>query len=129
MDKRCLFVLAASVLGAGAARAELLHGGPVYGGPAAAGGIVTCRVFNMGPFSSTLSAAAIFDNTGASAPLTSNTCNGLVTASKYCAFSATVAGNLAYTCRAYSSGVQDIISGTAEIRTPAGVIITSPFQH
>ena len=104
----------------GVAKADILSGGPLYAGsPAEIGGTVVCRLFNAGGFSVSVSSRQIWDNTGASVVLSSDTCGVAVTPGKYCAYTAKIAGNLAFSCRAVTNGVDNNVSGVIEIDNSA----------
>ena len=104
----------------GAAKADILSGGPLYAGsPAEIGGTVVCRLFNAGISSITVSTRQIWDNTGASDGLFSDSCGVPVTPGKYCAYTAKIAGNLAFSCRAVTNGIDNNVSGVIEIDNSA----------
>lgn len=98
------------------ARAEMLGGGPVYGGPVSVGGSATCRVFNFGAFSVTLPTRQIFTNTNASVPLFADSCNVPLGIGQTCAYSGAITGNFALSCRLIATGTDTRVSGMAEIQ-------------
>lgn len=120
------FAAAAALFGfCATAQADILAGGPAYGGPASIGGSVTCRLFNYGAFSVTVSNRQIWTNTGVSVAPTSDSCNVALPVGKSCAYSAAIAGNLAYSCRAIVQGIEPRVSGVAEIQAPDHSILSA----
>ena len=105
--------------------AGILGAGPAYGGPGSVGGAVTCRIFNFGTSTVSITTRQIFTNTNVSIPLASDTCNVALGVAKYCAFTARITGNLAYSCRVIAVGTETHISGVAEIQLPNGSISTT----
>lgn len=126
MRFRLAFSTAATLIGlCGAAHADVVSGGPVYGGPASVGGQITCRFFNAGVFSVTLPLRQIWTNTNLLVAPVADSCNVALAPARYCAFTANIAGNLAYSCRAYVSGIDNNVSGVAEVKNPASAILNS----
>lgn len=114
----------------GAAQADMLAGGPVYGGPASISGTVTCRVFNFGVFPVSIAVRQIFNNAGGVATLNSDSCGASLASTKSCQFSAPITGNFAFSCRIFESGNDGNVSGVAEIQAPNhSVLNTVPLQR
>ena len=107
-----------------AAHADIISGGPAYGGPASIGGAMTCRLFNAGLSSATVSFRQIYDNTGAAVALSGDSCNVTLAPTKSCAFAAAIGGNLAFSCRAGISGNDENVSGVVEIQNSGGGVLT-----
>lgn len=109
------------------AQSEIYAAGPTYGGNVAGliGGTVTCRVFNYGLSSVSISQRQIWTNTYVLVAPASDTCNVALPPNKYCAFGATIAGNFAYSCRLVAAGVDAKLSGVAEIMSSSGAIMNS----
>lgn len=109
------------------ARSEIYAAGPTYGGNVAGliGGTVTCRVFNYGLSNVTISQRQIWTNTNALVAPTTDTCNVALPPNKYCAFGASITGNLAYSCRLVAAGVDAKLSGVTEIMSSSGAIMNS----
>jgi len=128
-----LAVIALAVLATiglcGTAEAEILAAGPVYGGPASVGGTFTCRIFNFGAFSVVVTNRQIWSNTGVSVAPTSDTCNVALAVGKSCAYSAPIAGNLAYSCRVIVQGIEPEVSGVAEVQAPNNSILNALPLH
>ena len=118
----------------GAAQADILAAGPVYGGniPEVANGqsTFTCRVFNAGLAPVTINLTQMWVNTGTTLTPASNTCLATPLAStKTCAFSAVIPGNFAVSCRINANGFDNNISGTAEVTGSNGRILNAaPLQ-
>jgi hypothetical protein len=112
------------------AQAEIFASGPVYGGQSGPiGGGISCRIFNYGLSTVSISQRQIFTNTNIAVALTSDTCNVALAPNRYCAFTASIAGNLAYSCRLVASGTDPKLSGAAEVSSPSSVILnTLPIQ-
>jgi hypothetical protein len=111
------------------AQAEMFAAGPVYGGPASVGGTFTCRLFNFGAFSVTVTNRQIWDNTGVAVAPTADTCNVALVVGKTCAYSTPIAGNLAYSCRAIVQGIQPEVSGVGEVQAPNHSILNALPLH
>jgi len=63
MYRRVLCTAIAALMGVSTVvQAEVLAGGPLYGGPASVGGTVTCRVFNAGGGSLSLDTREIHES-------------------------------------------------------------------
>lgn len=130
--RRLTFAVLTTLIGlCGAAQADILAAGPAYGGNF--GGNVTCRIFNFGTSTVSITTRQIWANTNVLIAPASDTCNVALLPLKYCAFTAPSAGNLAYSCRvvavagAYDKNVN--ISGVAEIQLSNGTISTTlPLQ-
>jgi hypothetical protein len=112
--------IAALIALGGVAQADILSGGPLYAGsPAELNGFVNCRLFNAGVYGVTVTNRQIFDNTGASVVLFTDSCSPVVTAGKYCAYTAKITGNFAFSCRAVTNGIDNNVSGVIEIDNSA----------
>ena len=111
----------------GSARADIWSAGPAYPGTPA--GLVTCRIFNAGLNAVTVAVRQLFINTSA-APiaLSSDTCGPAVPPQGYCAFSAVVTGNFAYSCRVIANGIDNNISGAIDVRTSSGFPAILPLH-
>jgi len=107
------------------AQAAEFGAGPAYGGTSSVGGTVTCRIFNFGAFTATVTVRQIWDNNGANVPLAGDTCGAGLGSGKTCAFSAPIGGNLAYSCRAYALGNDTNLSGDVEIQNSSHAILNS----
>jgi hypothetical protein len=119
MTGRLTLAAAGALIGfVSAAQAEILAAGPVYGGPASVGGTVVCRLFNFGLVASTVTIRQIWNNAGGITAPTVDSCNVALVSGKSCEFSAPIAGNLAFSCRVFVTGIDDKISGVAEIQAP-----------
>ena len=126
MHSRVIVVAFVILIGlGGVAQAEMFGGGPVYGGTASIGGQITCRIFNYGVSSVSISTRQIWNNTNpvAPEPLVGDTCNVVLAPTKYCAFTANIPGNLAYSCRVIATGIDVKLSGVAEVKNPASSVI------
>ena len=111
----------------GSARADIWSAGPAY--PGFPAGSVTCRVFNAGLAAVTVTTREIFLNTSATpVSLSSDTCAAAVPSQGYCAFSAVVTGNFAYTCRVFTNGTDNNISGAIDVRTSSGIPAFLPLH-
>ena len=128
MNIRFTQVALAGLIGlSGIAQADMLGGGPVYGGPASVGGQITCRIFNYGLSSATITARQIWNNTNPSSPetLVADSCNVALQPTKYCAFTAFIPGNLAFSCRVIAIGQDVKLSGVAEVKDASSTILNS----
>jgi hypothetical protein len=111
----------------GSAWADIWSAGPAY--PGVPAGSVTCRIFNAGLAAVTVTVREIFLNTSTTpVALSSDTCAAAVPSQGYCAFSATVAGNFAYSCRVITSGTDNNISGAIDVRTSSGTPAILPLH-
>ena len=130
MNVRLTLVTLATVIGlSGAAQADIFAAGPVYGGPGSAGGSITCRIFNYGLSAVSITARQIFTNTNVSIVPAADSCNVVLGVAKYCAFTAPITGNLAYSCRIAVNGTDTRLSGVAEIQAPNFSILNAlPLQ-
>ncbi len=99
---------------ANAAYAETLASAPAYPGNPS-GGTVTCRLFNAGLAGASITQRQIIDNLGDITTLSSDTCNVTLNPSKYCAFSTPATGNLAYSCRVVTGGIDENIRGEIDV--------------
>jgi hypothetical protein len=105
----------------GVAQADIISGGPLYAGsPAEINGFVNCRLFNAGIYGVTVTNRQIWDNTGVSEGLFADSCGPVVAPGKYCSYTAKIAGNFAFSCRAVTNGVDNNVSGVIEIDNSAG---------
>jgi hypothetical protein len=130
MYVRLKFAVLAILIGlCGAAQADILAAGPVYGGTSSVSGTVTCRIFNFGLSTVTFTARQIWTNTNVLVAPTSDTCSVPLAPTKSCAYSAAPTLNLAYSCRvvavaaAYDRLVN--ISGVIEIQNSAHAVLTT----
>jgi hypothetical protein len=123
--------IAALIALGGVAEADILSGGPLYGGASSVGGVVTCRFFNTGISNVTFSSRQIWANTGSSVSLISDSCNVAIAPGKYCAYSAGITGNFAYSCRAVINGIDNNVSGEMDIvvGAPAAVLFVLPLHQ
>ena len=127
-----LITLALLISLGGTAHADIFAAGPVYGGNTTdlTGGVVTCRVFNAGLTSATINLTQIWANTNVLVTPTANTCltNGVnppLGSAKYCAFTAPITGNFAYSCRINAIGYDTNIRGVAEVYGVSGKILNA----
>jgi hypothetical protein len=110
-------------------QAEVLAGGPLYGGPASVGGTVTCRVFNAGGGSLSLDTREIVTNTGVAITLSSDTCAVGIPPGQSCASAGQITGNFAFSCHMFDASTDGIITGVIDIESPSGAILaTSPLR-
>ena len=123
--------IAALIALGGVAEADIFTGGPLYGGASSTGGVVTCRFFNAGTSNVTFAYRQIWANTGSLVSLVSDSCNVAVGAGKYCAYSAGITGNFAYSCRAVINGIDNNVSGEMDITegAPATVLFVLPLHQ
>ena len=123
--------IAALIALGGVAQADILSGGPLYGGAPSIGGVVTCRFFNTGTSNVTFAHRQIWANTGSLVPLISDSCNVATAPGKYCAYSAGITGNFAYSCRAVINGINNNVSGEMDIvvGAPANVLFVLPLHR
>jgi len=134
MTKRILLTALITLTSfAGVAHADLFAAGPVYGGNIGdfknGGARITCRVFNAGLTTATINLTQIWTNTGSLVVPTSNTCTGSLGVAQYCAFTAPVTGNFAYSCRVNANGFDANLRGVAEIMGASGIILNAlPLQ-
>ncbi len=129
MNIRLTQVALAGLIGlSGVAHADLLAGGPVYGGPGSAGGQITCRIFNYGVTAVSISTRQIWSNTNVAMPFVSDTCNVALQPAQYCAFTANIPGNLAFSCRLVATGTDVKLSGVAEVKNSASTILSIYFK-
>lgn len=117
-------IAALITVGAGAS-AEPFAGGPVYGGPSSVGGTITCRVFNAGVGSLSLTTRQIFTNTGSAVSLSSDSCGVGILPGHTCAYSAPITGNLAYSCRMYETSVDGGVRGVAEVQSSSHAVLNT----
>lgn len=130
MYVRLTFAVLATLIGlCGAAQADILAAGPAYGGFSSIGGSITCRIFNFGTSTVSISARQIFTNTNVSITPTADTCNVSLAPTRTCAYSASPTSNLAYSCRVVAvAGAYDKlvnISGVIEIQTSGHEVVTT----
>jgi hypothetical protein len=118
------------VLG-GTAQAAVLASPPVYGGPVVnqGGAVMSCRIFNAGSAAVTLDNAEIVANSNVSVVLSSNTCDGALGGKSYCAYSAPVTGNLAYSClvRTVGTGI-GALRGVGEVQKGGTILNAVPMK-
>jgi hypothetical protein len=111
----------------GSAKADIWSAGPTY--PGVPAGLATCRIFNAGFAFVSVTARQIFINTSATpVALSSDTCAAAVPPQGYCAFSAAVTGNFAYSCRVITNGNDNNISGAIDVRTSSGFVGILPLH-
>jgi hypothetical protein len=111
----------------GSAKADIWSAGPAYPGTPA--GLVTCRIFNAGLAAVGVTSRQIFINTSATpVALSSDTCAAAVPPQGYCAFSAVVTGNFAFSCRVITNGNDNNISGAIDVRTSSGIPAILPLH-
>ena len=120
--------LATLITLAGTSEAKILASGPLYSANGPAGGQFVCRIFNAGLANVSMSVRQIITNTNVVLPLTSDTCNVALAPGRYCAFQATIPGNLAHSCRVFALGADTEIRGTAQIQAGATVLGSTPLQ-
>jgi hypothetical protein len=130
MYVRLTFAVLAILIGlCGAAQADILAAGPAYGGTASVNGTITCRIFNFGLSTVSITARQIRTNTNVSIAPTSDTCNVPLAPNNTCAYGASPTNNLAYSCRVVAvAGAYDKlvnISGVIEIQTPNHAVVTT----
>jgi hypothetical protein len=110
---------------AGTVQAEVLSGGPVYGGSQSVGGTITCRVYNAGSHSVTLTPRQIWNNAGGQATLSSDTCNVSLAPNKTCAFAAPITGNFAFSCQTSEESIDGAVRGVAEIQDSSHAVLNT----
>jgi hypothetical protein len=111
----------------GAARAEMLGGGPVYAGNLS-GASISCQIFNFGVSAISINTEGIFTNGGASLSLTTNTCTKALAPTGFCEFAATTVGNVGYLCRLNVLGADENVTGVAEIQNGGAVVAEEPIH-
>jgi hypothetical protein len=106
MNTRRLALASAFVLvGFATAQAKTLTSPPTYGGRSqSGGGFATCRLFNGGASSISVTRRQIITSGNTVLSLTSDTCAAGVGPGGYCAFGGSGAGNVAFSCRADVAG-------------------------
>jgi hypothetical protein len=126
MYKRLTLTAIVTLIGLGTvAQAEILAGGPVYGGPSSVGGSITCRVFNAGAFPMAIVSRQIFNNVGGQVALSSDSCSGSLQPTKTCAYAAPITGNLAFSCRMFEEGGDDNVRGVAEVQDSSHTVLNT----
>lgn len=126
MRLRVAFASAITFAGlCGVAQADIIAGGPVYGGPAGTGGQVVCRLFNAGFLGVTVASRQIFSNTNVLMPLASDSCTAGLPPNRYCAFAANITGNLAFSCKAVILGTDVNVRGVAEIKNSSSAVLNA----
>jgi hypothetical protein len=108
-----------------AAKADILSGGPVYGGPTSVGGTIVCRLFNAGFFTATITSRQIWNNAGGFTAPTADSCSAGLGPQKSCEFDAPITANFAFSCRAFVSSTDEKVSGVAEIQAPTHAILNT----
>jgi hypothetical protein len=107
-------------------QAQILASPPTYGGQGGpVGGFVTCRVFNAGLGSVSITLRQIITNTNLSVTLAADTCNVTLASTHYCAFIANILGSFAYSCRLEATASASSLRGVAEVSTSAGEILNT----
>lgn len=110
-------------------QADILASAPLYGGGLdSPGSVITCRIFNAGSSSATISQRQIRTNTNALMGNSADSCNVVLGPLKYCAFTANSPGNLAFTCRIVASGTNLKLRGVAEMVKSAKLIAALPME-
>ena len=113
----------------GAAHADIYAAGPAYGANPT-GGVATCRVINVGTTSVNILLRQIITNTNSILPLSADSCGVAVAPGGNCAFTASVPGNFALSCRLFVSGIDPQISGTLDVQNPLGTVrVVVPMQN
>ncbi|HET6375483.1 MAG TPA: hypothetical protein VFF88_05490 [Methylocella sp.] len=102
---------------------SMLQGRPMGG--ASIGGLVTCRIINVGLGTVTIPSRQIIDNVNSSVPPLTGTCKVALTPGKNCFFTAKIGGNLAYSCRVIAAGTDVRLSGVGEIQSPAAAVLNA----
>jgi hypothetical protein len=128
--RRLTFAVLAILIGlCGTAQADILAAGPAYGGPSSVGGSITCRIFNFGAFSTSITVRQIWTNTGVSVAPTFDTCTVALAVGQTCSYGAPITGNLAYSCRLIAQGISPSLSGVAEVQNSSHAVLnTLPLQ-
>jgi hypothetical protein len=123
MYARLAFAALVCTIGLNApAQADIYAAGPVYGGNPT-GGVVTCRVLNVGTTAVSITLRQIITNTNAVLPPTSDTCAAALAPGLNCAVTrAAVPGNFALSCRMFVTGVDPHISGSIDVQNPVGTV-------
>jgi hypothetical protein len=115
----------------GAAQADIHGAGPVYGGLTEVGGVISCRVFNFGAVTVSITTRQLIDNTNTIVTLTADTCLIPLAVGQSCVYVAPITGNLAYSCRVIDTSTgSSSLSGAAEIQSSTGMILSVlPLVH
>jgi hypothetical protein len=130
---KCLAVttLTALIGLGGAAQADIHAAGPVYGGSTEVGGAISCRVFNFGAVSVSITTRQLIDNANNIVTPTVDTCGIPLAVGQNCTYAAPITGNLAYSCRVIDTSTgSSSLSGAAEIQSSTGMILSVlPLVH
>jgi hypothetical protein len=105
-----------------AAQAEILAGGPLYGGTTQTDAV--CYIFNAGAAAVSLGKPQIRTQNGSLKSLSSNNCSATLAARRGCAWAANIASNLAHECQMDVSSKTDV-RGSLEIRNSSLDILNS----
>ena len=119
------------LVGFGAAEARTFASPPTYGGrDASGGGFATCRLFNAGPAAVSVTLRQILNNNNVSIPLASDTCGAGLASVRYCAFTGSGAGNVAFSCRLDATGPNvGLLRGVMEVTdSRANILNALPVQ-
>lgn len=125
MYERVLFTVAVLIGLGTVASADTLAGGPVYGGASSVGGTVTCRVFNAGQGSLSLTTREIVNNAGGVVTLSFDTCNVGISPAQSCEYGGPITGNFAFSCHMFETGVDGIVTGVVEIQSSGGTVLNT----
>jgi len=111
-------------------QAQILYGGPLYGGASAgSGGSVSCNIFNFSSAAVDITQRRIFAHNGAAVVNIFDSCNVPLGRLKSCSFGgAATAQFLQYSCRAVYSGTAPKLSGVMLIIKNNEVMQQIPMQ-
>lgn len=112
-----------------AGQAEVIVGGPLYGGVNSQGGTITCRIFNFSATAVTLTQRRLYSNAGTVLVPTSDDCGAALQPLKSCSFSRNIYANWAFSCRAAYPGTTPRLSGVVEIERNFAIIDVMPMQN
>jgi hypothetical protein len=106
-----------------AAHADILAGGPIYGGNTQTTAV--CHVFNTGSTTAAFSLVGILGENGVGLPLTRNSCSPFLHAAESCSFAATISSNSAYSCQiVLANGTSKTdLRGSFDIRDGSSILI------
>jgi hypothetical protein len=104
------------------ANADVLAGGPIYGGNTQTTAV--CHVFNAGGHTAVFDLVRIIDQHGFDATLDKNSCSPTLGSAESCAISANIQSNLAYACQITTSTSKANLRGSMDIRG-SGVILVN----
>lgn len=120
---RYVLVAAALSMFVGIAHADILAGGPIYGGPTQVAAI--CYVYNTGSTALTLGVPHVRDQSGTVLPLDINNCSATLSARDGCAWATRVSNKVANECDIVVGPSKASARGALEIRTGAQAILNS----